>query len=156
MTEIEYILNQKKDIDIIELFGTMIWNKVNAHKTFQNLSEPELTFVCIDIFESEIKRDGFYGFFYNTSGEYAHEVLEAYHAIHANETVNIVDEALRLFPELPVPKDIILRRKFIDTLEIADLEAWSNLELELVNSKEDIVDLIITYIRRNKSKVRGQ
>ena len=152
MTEIDFALNQKKDTDIIELVGTVIWNKANEKESFQNLSEQEKTFVFIDIFESEINNEGLYGFFYNTSGAFSHEVLQAFITINANETADILDKALRTFPELPVPKDIILRRQFMGKLQIEDLETWSNLEIDLVNSKEDIVDLTIDYIKLNKTK----
>jgi hypothetical protein len=152
MTEIDFALNQTKDTDIIELVGTVIWNKANENESFQNLSEQEKTFVFIDIFESEINNEGLYGFFYNTSGEFSHEVLQAFITINAKETVNILDKALRIFPELPVPKDIILRRQYMGKLQIEDLELWSNLELDLVNSKEDIVKLTIDYIKLYKTK----
>lgn len=151
MTEIDFALNQTKDTDIIELVGTVIWNKANENKTFQNLSEPERNFVFIDIFENEINNNGLYGFFYNTSGEYAHEVLQAFISIEANDSATIIDKALRVFPELPVPKDIIVRRKFMKQLQIKDLEVWSNLELDLINSDEDIIDLTITYIKKHKT-----
>ncbi len=152
MTEIDFSLNQTNDTDIIELVGTVVWNKANENKSFQNLSESEKTFVFIDIFESEINNEGLYGFFYNASGEFSHEVLQAFIAINANESSSILDKALRLFPELPVPKDIISRRQFMEKLTIEDLELWSNLELDLVNSKEDIVDLTIAYIRLHKTE----
>ncbi len=152
MTEIDFALNQTKDTDIIELVGTVIWNKANENESFQNLSEQEKTFVFIDIFESEINNEGLYGFFYNTSGEFSHEVLQAFITINAKETADILDKALRQFPELPVPKDIISRRQFMGKLQIEDLELWSNLELDLVNSKEDIVNLTIDYIKLHKTE----
>ncbi len=152
MTEIDFALNQTKDTDIIELVGTVIWNKANENESFQNLSEQEKTFVFIDIFESEINNEGLYGFFYNTSGEFSHEVLQAFITIKAKETADILDKALRQFPELPVPKDIISRRQFMGKLQIEDLELWSNLELDLVNSKEDIVNLTIDYIKLHKTE----
>ena len=40
----------------------------------------------------------------------------------------------------------------MEKLKIEDLELWSNLELDLVNSKEDIVDLTIAYIRLHKTE----
>jgi len=152
MTEINFALNQTKDTDIIELVGTVVWNKANENESFQNLSEQEKTFVFIDIFESEINNEGLYGFFYNTSGEFSHEVLQAFININAKETADILYKALRQFSELPVPKDIISRRHFMGKLQIEDLELWSNLELDLVNSKEDIVSLTIDYIKLHKTE----
>ena len=152
MTEIDFALNQTEETDIIELVGTVVWNKANEKESFQNLSEQEKTFVFIDIFESELNNEGLYGFFYNTSGEFSHEVLQAFISINATETVDIIDKALRIFPELPVPKDIILRRHFMEKLQLEDFELWSNLELDLINSKEDIVALTIAYITLHKTE----
>ena len=151
MTEIDFSLQQNKETDIIELVGTVIWNKANETDSFENLSEAEKTFVYIDIFENEINNDGLYGFFYNTSGEFAHEVLQAFISVEAFETASLINKALRLFPEMPVPKDIILRRHFIRNMQIQDLETWSNLELDLVNSKENIVSLVIDFIKLHKT-----
>jgi hypothetical protein len=152
MTEIDFALDQNKETDIIELVGTVVWNKANAIETFQKLSEAERHFVFIDIFESEINNEGLYGFFYNTSGEFAHEVLQAYVTINASETANIIDKAIRRFKELPVPKDIIARRQLIGKLQMEDLESWSNLDLDLINSKENILDLTIAYIKLHKTE----
>ncbi|MBG7611604.1 DUF4375 domain-containing protein [Polaribacter sp. BAL334] len=151
MTEIDFALQQKKDTEIIEFVGTVIWNKLNENKVFENLSFPERNFIYIDIFESEINHDGFYGFFYNTSGEFSHEVLEAFSTINAIENATIFYKAIRIFPEIPVPKDIILRRQIMGKLKDSDLEKWSDLELDLLNTGEDILGLMIDYIKENKT-----
>jgi hypothetical protein len=152
MTEIDYALSQTKDTDIIELVGTVVWNKAKERNSFENLSQAERNFIYIDIFESEINNQGLYGFFYNTSGEFAHEVLQAFIDVKATETSDIVDKALRVFPELPVPKDILMRRQLMGKLKASDLDFWSDLELDLVNANEAIVDLVIDYIRLHKTK----
>lgn len=151
MTEIDFALQQKKDTDIIEFVGTIVWNKLNEFKKLENLSFSEQNFIYVDIFESEINHDGFYGFFYNTSGEFSHEVLEAFSTINANENATIIYKALRIFPELPIPKDIFIRRQIMGKLKKSDLEKWSNLELDLLNSGEDILGLMIDYIKQNKA-----
>ena len=151
MTEIDFALQQKKDTDIIEFLGTIVWNKLNDFKKLEDLSFSEQNFIYVDIFESEINHDGFYGFFYNTSGEFSHEVLEAFSTINANENATIIYKALRIFPELPIPKDIFIRRQIMGKLKKSDLEKWSNLELDLLNSSEDILGLMIDYIKQNKA-----
>ena len=151
MTEIDFALQQKKDTDIIEFVGTIVWNKLNEFKKLENLSFSEQNFIYVDIFEGEINHDGFYGFFYNTSGEFSHEVLEAFSTINANENATIIYKALRIFPELPIPKDIFIRRQIMGKLKKSDLEKWSNLELDLLNSGEDILGLMIDYIKQNKA-----
>ncbi|MFP4845993.1 DUF4375 domain-containing protein [Winogradskyella sp. PE311] len=151
MTEIDFALKQEDAADIVELVGTVLWNKANDNNTFRNLSFAEQTFVYIDIFESEINNEGLYGFFYNTSGEFTHNVLQAFIDIQAHETATIIDKAIKVFKDLPVPKDIILRRQFISKLDTEDLDIWSHLELDLINVKENIVDLVIAHIKLHKT-----
>nr|WP_321245063.1 DUF4375 domain-containing protein [uncultured Psychroserpens sp.] len=151
MTEIDFALNQTQDTEIIELVGTVLWNKASEVKDFTELSQQEQAFVYIDIFESELTNGGIYDFFYNTSGAYAHEILEAYQAIGAHESADLVNLAIKIFPELPVPKDIFTRRSFMENLDDSIASNWNTIENSFLNSKEDIVSLLIDYIKIHKS-----
>lgn len=151
MTEIDFALNQDSDTNKIELVGTVLWNKSHAIGHFTKLSEAEQTFVLIDIFESEINNNGLFGFFYNASGEYAHEILQAFQTINAEASSNVIDKAIRVFKQLPIPKDIFERRQSIGQLSKSEIDIWSNLEAQLIESNEDIVKLLISYIRAHKS-----
>lgn len=151
MTEIDFALNQKQDTEIIELVGTVLWNKANEINGFSYLSQPEQTFVYIDIFEGELINGCVYEFFYNSSGAYAHEVLDAYTAIGAHDTAELVNLIIKTFPELPVPKDIFFRRKLMNQLDTKLDIKWNDIENSLLNSKEDIVALLINYIKKYKT-----
>ena len=151
MTEIDFALSQKQDTEVIELVGTVLWNKASEVKDFTELSQQEQAFVYIDIFESELINGGIYDFFYNTSGAYAHEVLEAYETIGAIESAELIHRAIKSFPELPVPKDIFMRRSFMINLDSPIESTWNAIEHSFLNSKEDIVSLLIDYIKTHKS-----
>lgn len=151
MTEIDFALNQDSDTDKIELVGTVLWNKSHEIGHFTKLSEAEQTFVLIDIFESEINNNGLFGFFYNTSGEYAHEVLQAFQTIKAFETASILNHAIQVFKALPIPKEILQRRVQIGKLKEYELNKWSNFELQLIKTEEDIVSLLLTHISKHKT-----
>jgi hypothetical protein len=151
MTEIDFALSQNQDTEIIELVGTVLWNKSNEVKDFTELSQQEQTFIYIEIFESELINGGVFDFFFNTSGAYAHEVLEAYKAIGAKESIELVNQAISIFPELPVPKEIFDRRFFMSGLDKDIQDKWNTIEDKFLNSKEDIVALLIGYIKTHKS-----
>jgi hypothetical protein len=55
--------------------------------------------------EGQVNNGGFDQFFFNSSGDYAHEILTAYREIKAYNTVELIKNAIDLFPVLPVPKD---------------------------------------------------
>ena len=151
MTEIDFALNQKQDTEIIELVGTVLWNKASEVSSFEQLSEPEKTFVYIDIFEGELNNGGLFDFFYNTSGAFAHQVLDAYQAIGAEESAAIVSQAIALFPDLPVSKDLFIRRQLLSNLKHTVLDEWEKLETQFFISEEAIVTLLIDYITINKT-----
>tara|TARA_R110002012_G_scaffold20729_2_gene73205 strand:+ start:794 stop:1261 length:468 start_codon:yes stop_codon:yes gene_type:complete len=152
MTEIDFALSQESPTDQIELVGTVLWNKAERVGSFKKLSLPERHFVYIDIFESEINQGGLYHFFYNASGEFTHEVLDAFYTIEAMESASILNLALREFIEIPIPKDILNRRFYMKNLKPKALSIWENLDTKLIDCKEDIVGLLITYIKTHKSK----
>ena len=151
MTEIDFALNQNDPTEQLELVGSVLWNKAKEVKHFSNLSLPERNFVYVDIFESELNNGGLFSFFYNNSGEYAHEVLTAFETINATQSATIYDKALRIFHELPVPKDIFLRRKFVNDLSQNDKNIWLKFEDEFINTSEDIVLLLLDYIKQHKT-----
>lgn len=151
MTEIDFALTQNEPTEQLELVGTVLWNKAKLVKHFSHLSLPERNFVYIDIFESELNNGGLFGFFFNNSGEYAHEVLTAFETVNALESVEIYDCALRIFKDLPVPKDIFLRRLHMNTLSEPDKDKWLKLEEEFINTTEDLVELLLCYIKQNKA-----
>ncbi|MFQ3239570.1 MAG: hypothetical protein ACI9NI_001879 [Olleya marilimosa] len=151
MTEIDFALSQKQDTEIIELVGTVLWNKASEVSSFEQLSEPEKTFVYIDIFEGELNNGGLFDFFYNTSGAFAHQVLDAYQAIGAEESAAIVSQAIALFPDLPVSKDLFIRRQLLSNLKQTVLDEWEKLETQFFISEEAIVTLLIDYITINKT-----
>ena len=151
MTEIDFALSQKQDTEIIELVGTVLWNKASEVSSFEQLSEPEKTFVYIDIFEGELNNGGLFDFFYNTSGAFAHQVLDAYLAIGAEESAAIVSQAIALFPDLPVSKDLFIRRQLLSNLKQTVLDEWKKLETQFFISEEAIVTLLIDYITINKT-----
>ncbi|SHH55463.1 DMP19 family protein [Winogradskyella jejuensis] len=151
MTEIDFALSQESDTDKIELVGTVLWNKSHKAGHFTKLSKAEQNFVFIDIFESEINNNGLFGFFYNTSGEYAHEVLQAFQDIDAHKTALIINDAISIFEALPIPKDIIERRRIILKSKDYLSSHWSKLDDALINVNEDIVTLMIAYIAARKT-----
>lgn len=151
MTEIDFALNQKQDTERIELVGTVLWNKANEVNDLSELSRFEQTFIYIDIFESELFHGGVFDFFYNSSGAYAHEVLEAFSAIGANESVDLLHRLLKSFPELPVPKDIFIRRKLMNQIDTSIELKWNVIEQSFLHSKEDIVNLLLSYIETHKT-----
>lgn len=150
MTKIEQALLLPSNRDKILAIGKIIGRKIPATDIFDNLNDYEKTFIYIDILEGEVTNGGFEQFFFNSSGAFSHEILEAYHRINADFTADIIYNAISLFPTLPVPKDLNIRRQvLLDDASITSL--WDDLDHQFAKSDENITELLIDFIKRNIS-----
>ncbi|MDB2413842.1 DMP19 family protein, partial [Flavobacteriaceae bacterium] len=107
-TEIALLLNN--DSEKIIRIGEIIGKKIEKRDCFEKLNEFEKTFIYIDIFENHTTDGGFKAFFWDSAGKFSHEILEAYERIGAYKTASIIYDAFLLFKEIPIPKDLDLRR----------------------------------------------
>ena len=145
-TEIALLLNS--DRDKIARIGEIIGKKIPERDAFTGLNTYEKTFIYIDIFENHTTNGGFEEFFWNSSGQYSHEILEAYEAIGATKTATLIYNAFTAFGEIPIPKDNAFRKKILTDLKS---EAWDVLDQAFYKSKENIVPLILSFVARNSA-----
>src|SRR4051812_22979663 len=95
----ELLLADNKNGSIIEIdsfISNIEWNE---------MTEPQKVFYCIQELEREVNNGGFNQYFINLSGDYAHETIKSLHAIGANTTAVILQRAIDQFPDHRVPKD---------------------------------------------------
>ena len=145
-TEIALLLNS--DLEKIIRIGEIIGKKITERDVFTDLNDYEKTFIYIDIFENHTTNGGFEEFFWNSSGQFSHEILEAYEAIGATKTATLIYNAFTAFGEIPIPKDNAFRKKILIDLKS---EAWDVLDQAFYKSKEDIVPLILNFVTRNSA-----
>lgn len=150
MKNTKEILQLTDEVEIIEAIGSIIWDKKQEDDT---LNERETNFVLIDIFEGAMNEGGFSFFFKKEAGDYAREILEAYKKIGAPKTANIIAKAIGLFGINNYYDETVKRQKAIDKLDEKVFSGWEDLDEIFFNDEqeEDIVSLIVTYIRNNKS-----
>ena len=145
-TEIALLLNN--DSEKIIRIGEIIGKKIKKRDNFEELNEFEKTFIFIDIFENHTTDGGFETFFWNTAGQFSHEILEAYERIGALETASIIYDSFLLFNEIPIPKDKDLRRSILSNLKP---DIWESLDHKFYNCSDNIVFLIIEFIKENSN-----
>lgn len=151
MKNINEILQLTDEIEIIEAVGTIIWSKKQES---DKLTEGETNFILIDIFEGAINEGGFLHFFNNEVGDYAREVLEAYKKIGAPKTANIIAKAIGSFGINNFSDEFEKRKAAILKLDELVLSGWEDLEEIFFEDEqeEDVVALIVEYIRNNKEQ----
>ena len=147
-TEIALLLNN--DAEKIKRIGEIIGKKIPAKDNFSNLNEFEKTFIYIDVLEDNVTNGGFIQFFFNSSGQFAHEIFHAYLAIKAETTIDILTKAIHLFPEMPVPKDARIRQQVLMEKD-SNIDLWDTLDAEFYKYEDNIVQLTLNYVRENVS-----
>lgn len=128
----------------------IVWNKADYGDDLQNITDAEKTFIYVDILEGEVNNGGFDQFFFNSSGEYAHEALEAYERIGAYKTADLIYRAIRLFPVLPIPKDTETRREIMRELDDSISRKWNKLDDEFYEYEDNVAVLMIEFIKKNR------
>ena len=93
--------------------------------------------------EQEVNNGGFSQFFYNSSGDFANELTDAFTAIGALKTVAICEQALSPFKG-PVPTDRTKRQAMLDRMRADKL--WTKCDDAFYEYEEDLEDLNRSYI----------
>ena len=143
-TEIALLLNN--DSEKIIRIGEIIGKKIKKKDNFEKLNEFEKTFIFIDIFENHTTDGGFETFFWNTAGQFSHEILEAYEKIGAKNTASIIYDSFLLFGEIPIPKNTDMRREILSKI---NPNSWINLDEKYYNCNDNIVLLVLDFIKNN-------
>ena len=90
--------DKEKDINefVVGMYNE-ICIKCEYGDAIEKLNEYERTFFATQILEQEVNNGGFSQFFYNSSGEIANEVVEAFTKIGALKTSKICKRAVSVF-----------------------------------------------------------
>lgn len=145
-TEIALLLND--DTEKITRIGEIIGKKIPKKDDFDRLNEFEKTFIYIDVLEHNVTNGGFIQFFFNSSGQFTHEIFHAYMAIKAEKTIDLLTEAIHLFPEIPVPKNLKIRQKILMEKE-SNIDLWDDLDTRFYKNEDNIIELTLAYVRNN-------
>lgn len=97
-----------------------IGNKCDYGDDMSTLSKPERIFYITQILEMEVNNGGFSQFFFNSSGDFANEIVDAYSEIGAVHMVEICKKAVAIFGET-VPADRDERDDIMDNDEFEEI-----------------------------------
>ncbi len=148
MTEVEQALLLPTETDVVIRICEIIWSKIEkANDSLLNLTEPERIFAYVQMLDGQVNNGGFDQFFFNYSGEYAHEILFACEKIKAFKTASLVKTAIENFPLLPVPKDTTLRRKLMENLDEKISFEWDKLDTKFYQNEENPEELLINFVK---------
>lgn len=117
----------------------------------EKLSRPERVFFITQNVEMEVNNGGFSQFFYNSSGDFAGEMVEAFRAIGAEKTAAICQEALDAMGQ-QLPQNRAERIALIEAIETDALtEALNACDDAFYEYRDDLNALNDAYVQKNKA-----
>ncbi len=152
MSEIDRVLSLENETDIILGIGQLLWDKTKDDENLESLNQFEKNVLFLDMLEGQVNNGGFDQYFFNSSGEYAHETLTALEEIGAYKTAELLEQAIKVFPQLPIPKDTEQRRELMKNLPQQVSDVWGQLDDEFYEYPDNIAGLAIEYVKNNKKQ----
>ncbi|MBR2054197.1 MAG: DMP19 family protein [Clostridia bacterium] len=117
----------------------------------EKLSHPERVFFITQNVEIEVNNGGFSQFFYNSSGDFAGEMVEAFQEIGAEKTAVICQHALDAIGQ-PLPQNRAERIELIEAIETdALMEALNACDDAFYEYRDDLNALNDAYVQKNKA-----
>lgn len=120
-----------------------VYKKCEYGDAIEKLNEHERIFFITQALEQEVNNGGFSQFFYNSSGDFSNELVDAFTKIGALKTAEICKKALAVFND-EVPTDRDEREELLDGLECDDV--LSECDDAFYCYEDDLETLNYTYI----------
>ncbi len=116
------------------------------------LNSSQKTFLFVENLEREINNGGFNLFYFNSSGDFSQETVNALLEIGANKTAEIVKKANSEFKNGLVPKDRTERQNELELIKEKAEENWDNLDSEFYEYQDNLTELLIEFVIKNKTE----
>lgn len=123
----------------------LVCEKCEYGDAIEKLNEHERVFFVTQTLEQEVNNGGFAQFFYNSSGDYSNELVDAFVKIGALKTAEICKKALAVFNG-KVPTDRDEREELLDGLECEDI--LDECDNAFYDYEEDLEALNHAYIMK--------
>ncbi|PQJ16659.1 hypothetical protein BST99_13865 [Aureicoccus marinus] len=142
--------NERHDLIVMEI-DSYLNRKSEYGEIMATLNEAQKTFLIIENLEREINNGGFHQFYWNSSGNYGNETVDALIKIGANKTAKIVKRANSEFKNGMVPKDRVERQNQMELIEEKAEENWNNCTTDFYRYEDNLTQLLVEFVLKNKA-----
>ncbi len=149
MSEIQKILKIKDPNDYSIAITDFVWGNPCE---FDEMPEAQKVVHCIGMLEMEVNNGGFEQFFYNSSGDTTPEALAALKAIGAKKCLELVQQAIDLFPKGEPPRNQEDRQARQEKLPEKINVAWDKLDQKFFEYPDDLASLLREYVLAHKDQ----
>jgi hypothetical protein len=132
-------------LDVVFEFVEPVIEKLEKSGS-DSLSELETTILSVWLLEADINNGGFNQYFWNSSGDFANQVVSSLHKIGAEETAYIVKAALANFPNSTPPTNRDERQNILEILDESGALKLDSLDTEFYECPCDLTELMYQYL----------
>ncbi len=144
---------ERRDMIVMEI-DTYLNEKSNYGENIEKLNSSQQTFLFVENLEREINNGGFNQFYFNSSGDFSQETVNALLEIGAKKTAEIIKKANSEFKSGIVPKDRTERQTELELIEKNAEENWNKCDSEFYEYKDDLTELLIAFVIKNKTEFK--
>lgn len=139
--------------DFSDLIVELCWyitKKADYGDALERLTEQEkVLFFCSQL-EAEVYNGGFDQFFFNSSGDYCYETVEALKTIGAESTLEMLERAMAVYSD-PLAADCDERTEYMEENQTDEMyEKLCELDEEFYSCEEDRTELLYEYYMDNQ------
>ena len=139
--------NKQQNNFVVDLCAA-ICKKCEYGDAIEKLNEHERVFYITQTLEQEVNNGGFSQYFYNSSGDFSNELVDAFTKIGALQTADICKKALAVFEGI-VPTDRDERDALLDNLDCDEI--WDACDDAFYEYEDNLTALNYAYIMQHRA-----
>ncbi|WP_299385383.1 DMP19 family protein [uncultured Lacinutrix sp.] len=152
--DLEKVLKiERRDMIVMEI-DSYLNEKSEYGENIEKLNSKQRTFLFVENLEREINNGGFNQFYFNSSGDFSQETVNALLEIGAEKTAEIVKKANSEFKSGTVPKNRTERQNELELIEGKAEENWNKCDSEFYKYQDNLTELLIAFVIKNKSEFK--
>lgn len=141
-------IEDKTDM-VSELYNYLV-EKSNDGEDLSKLTDIEKVFYFCQSLQLEVNSGGFHRFFWNASGNYTEETINALKNIKANDIAQILEDASSKFPGGKASNKINERQDFMNDDPTPETDDWESFDQRFFTSSDNLLELSYNYVIANK------
>ena len=146
---IEDVWNIKDSYKFLNAINLYLSIKCGYGDRLEKLNNKEKTFFLVQVFDEYILNESFTGFFFNSCGDFANDVVPALEKVGATEFAEICKKAFSIYGN-KVPLDREEREEVYNSMDESAWELVSDCQQNLSNCDNNLSELCYQYILSNK------
>ena len=151
MRDPEDIFALEDDTDFAIALSSALCDWTNGGESLEVLSTEAQVFFLCNALDAEVNNGGFSAFFYNSTGKWGPETIEALETVGAPQTAELLRQFLAPFPQDPYPRDQEERNELLLELPDSIADDLDALDDAFFAKPDGLLqDLYVAYAREHR------